>query len=72
MARSNGIPVKRVNEVLDAVSLAQAARPRAGEFSLGMGQRLGIAGALLGDSRVLMSDEPVNGLDPVGSGGCVS
>jgi ABC-2 type transport system ATP-binding protein len=52
--------------VLDLVGLASAARKRAGGFSLGMGQRLGIAAALLGDPPVLMLDEPVNGLDPEG------
>ncbi|KAB2349040.1 ATP-binding cassette domain-containing protein [Actinomadura rudentiformis] len=66
MARSNGIPVRRVDEVLETVGLTAVAGRRAGSFSLGMGQRLGIAGALLGDPRVLMFDEPVNGLDPDG------
>jgi ABC-2 type transport system ATP-binding protein len=66
LADSNGIGPARVDEVLDLVGLASAARKRAGGFSLGMGQRLGIAAALLGDPPVLMLDEPVNGLDPEG------
>ncbi|RKR91035.1 ABC-2 type transport system ATP-binding protein [Micromonospora pisi] len=66
MARSNGIPARRVDEVLATVGLTGVAGKRAGTFSLGMGQRLGIAGALLGDPGVLMFDEPVNGLDPDG------
>ncbi|WP_225993039.1 ATP-binding cassette domain-containing protein [Actinomadura rudentiformis] len=66
MAHSNGIPARRVDEVLDQVGLATVARRRAGAFSLGMKQRLGIAAALLGDAPVLMFDEPVNGLDPEG------
>ncbi|WP_026360245.1 ABC transporter ATP-binding protein [Amycolatopsis nigrescens] len=66
MAHSNGIPASRVDEVLATVGLSDVAGKRAGQFSLGMGQRLGIAGALLGDPAVLMFDEPVNGLDPDG------
>ncbi|MFG3419810.1 ATP-binding cassette domain-containing protein [Micromonospora sp. NPDC049460] len=66
MARSNGIPTRRVDEVLATVGLTTVAGKRAGTYSLGMGQRLGIAGALLGDPGVLMFDEPVNGLDPDG------
>ncbi|KOV89079.1 ABC transporter ATP-binding protein [Nocardia sp. NRRL S-836] len=66
LAKSNGLPGKRVDEVLDAVGLTQVAGKNAGGFSLGMSQRLGIAAALLGDPRVLLFDEPVNGLDPEG------
>ncbi|MFD7299958.1 MULTISPECIES: ABC transporter ATP-binding protein [Streptomyces] len=66
LAQSNGIPRKRVHEVLDTVGLTAVARKKAKGFSLGMGQRLGIAAALLGDPRILMFDEPVNGLDPEG------
>ncbi|WP_416903975.1 ABC transporter ATP-binding protein [Micromonospora echinospora] len=66
MARSNAIAVGRVDEVLATVGLTEVADRRAGTYSLGMGQRLGIAGALLGDPGVLMFDEPVNGLDPDG------
>ncbi|MFG2192806.1 ABC transporter ATP-binding protein [Streptomyces sp. NPDC048639] len=66
LAQSNGIPRSRVPEVLDVVGLTSVARKRAKGFSMGMGQRLGIAAALLGDPRILMFDEPVNGLDPEG------
>ncbi|WP_326609208.1 ATP-binding cassette domain-containing protein [Streptomyces scopuliridis] len=66
LARSNGIPPRRVDEVLREVGLADAATRRIGGFSLGMKQRLGIATALLGDPPVLMFDEPVNGMDPEG------
>ncbi|MGY5103205.1 ATP-binding cassette domain-containing protein [Streptomyces sp. 900105245] len=66
LAQSNGIPARRVAEVLDTVGLTAVARKKAKGFSLGMGQRLGIAAALLGDPRILMFDEPVNGLDPEG------
>ena len=66
MAASNAIPAARVDEVLDLVGLTEVADRRAGKFSLGMGQRLGIAAALLGDPGVVVLDEPVNGLDPEG------
>ncbi|MFJ6747335.1 ABC transporter ATP-binding protein [Streptomyces sp. NPDC091266] len=66
LAQSNGIPRARVGEVLDTVGLTPVAKKRSKGFSLGMGQRLGIAAALLGDPEILMFDEPVNGLDPEG------
>ncbi|MET9858604.1 ATP-binding cassette domain-containing protein [Streptomyces smyrnaeus] len=66
LAQSNGIPERRVGEVLEMVGLQEVARKRPKGFSLGMGQRLGIAAALLGDPRIVMFDEPVNGLDPEG------
>jgi ABC-2 type transport system ATP-binding protein len=66
LAETNSIDIRRVDEVLDIVGLATVANRRAGKFSLGMGQRLGVAGALLGDPGVLLFDEPVNGLDPEG------
>lgn len=66
MAASNGIPTTRVGEVLELVGLESVAGQRAGRFSLGMGQRLGIAAALIGDPPIVMLDEPVNGLDPEG------
>ncbi len=66
LARTNDVPLRRVGEVLEMVGLSSVAHQRAGKFSLGMGQRLGIAAALLGDPGVLLFDEPVNGLDPEG------
>jgi ABC-2 type transport system ATP-binding protein len=66
LAATTGIPRRRVEEVIDLVGLTDVASKRAGAFSLGMGQRLGIASALLGDPGTLILDEPVNGLDPEG------
>jgi ABC-2 type transport system ATP-binding protein len=66
LAHSNGLPRRRVDEVLELVGLTAVAHRRTGGFSLGMGQRLGIAASLLGDPSVLLFDEPVNGLDPEG------
>jgi ABC-2 type transport system ATP-binding protein len=66
LAASNGIPTTRVGEVLEQVGLDSVAGQRAGRFSLGMGQRLGIASALIGNPPVVILDEPVNGLDPEG------
>ena len=66
MAATHGIRASRVDEVIDLAGIGSVARKRAGKFSLGMGQRLGIASALLGDPHTLILDEPVNGLDPEG------
>jgi ABC-2 type transport system ATP-binding protein len=66
LAQTQGFPSRRVDEVLDLVGLTDVANKRAGTFSLGMSQRLGIAAAMLGDPKVLLLDEPVNGLDPEG------
>jgi ABC-2 type transport system ATP-binding protein len=66
MALTHGISRRRVEEVIDLVGLREVARKRVGGFSLGMGQRLGVAAALLGDPATLVLDEPVNGLDPEG------
>src|SRR5487761_1058555 len=66
LAQTNGISRRRVDEVIDMVGLRDVAGKRVGGFSLGMGQRLGVASALLGDPQVVVLDEPVNGLDPEG------
>ncbi|WP_152192398.1 ABC transporter ATP-binding protein [Georgenia satyanarayanai] len=66
LAATHGIPTARVHEVIEMTGLQAVARKRVGGFSLGMGQRLGIAAAMLGDPRTLILDEPVNGLDPEG------
>jgi ABC-2 type transport system ATP-binding protein len=66
LAQTQGLPASRVDAVLALVGLTDVATKRAGSFSLGMGQRLGVAAAMLGDPQVLLLDEPVNGLDPEG------
>jgi ABC-2 type transport system ATP-binding protein len=66
LAQTHGIPRRRVDELVELIGLGKVSRKRAGQFSLGMGQRLGIAAVLLGDPDVVVLDEPVNGLDPDG------
>jgi ABC-2 type transport system ATP-binding protein len=66
LAQTHGIPRSRVDELIDLVGLQDVAGKRVGQFSLGMGQRLGIASALLGDPHTVVLDEPINGLDPEG------
>ena len=66
MAATHSIPKKRVHDVIEMTGLADVAKKKVGGFSLGMGQRLGIAAALLGDPQTIILDEPVNGLDPEG------
>ncbi|MGF7236819.1 MAG: ABC transporter ATP-binding protein [Frankia sp.] len=66
LAKTNGVPRRRVEEVIELVGLREVAKKRVGGFSLGMGQRLGVASALLGNPRTVVLDEPVNGLDPEG------
>ncbi|MFI6505466.1 ABC transporter ATP-binding protein [Nonomuraea typhae] len=66
VARSAGLPRARIDEVLEIVGLTDAAAKRVGSYSMGMGRRLGLAAALLGDPEILILDEPINGLDPEG------
>ncbi len=66
LAQTHGVPRRRVDELIDRVGLREVAKKRVGQFSLGMGQRLGIAAALLADPQTVILDEPVNGLDPEG------